>query len=414
MRKIISILLVSALLLTGCSSGTENNNANQDVESNDVVSNEEPLVVVEDDPKSFSTLDDEALLTYFEDKVYEGSIESLNGDDYFVQNIQAVYLSKEYLEEVEYNSRENVFFGYTLSELDKQFNGKKYVFTLDENNQTNVKEFEKYELFDEETLNRIIKNVAIGGGVILLCATISVVSAGLGAPAVSAVFAVSAKTATEFAISGAAFGGLVGGIAKGIETGDMGEALKAAALEGSEGFKWGAISGAIAGGATEAIGLKGATLNGLSMNEAAQIQKESKYPLSIIKQMKSVKEYEVYKKAGLQAIKLKKGPTILARKIDLEHVSELGGKQVTNLERIKRGYAAIDPATGKALQLHHIGQKADGALAILTEAEHQGNAAILNVAGKESEIDRELFASQRKEIWKKLAELFEKGKIKQC
>ena len=40
---------------------------------------------------------------------------------------------------------------------------------------------------------------------------------------------------------------------KGIETRNFDSAMKAAALAGSEGFKWGAISGAVVGGASKAI-----------------------------------------------------------------------------------------------------------------------------------------------------------------
>ena len=64
---------------------------------------------------------------------------------------------------------------------------------------------------------------------------------------------------------------------------------------------------------------------------------------------------------------------------------------------MQRGLAPLDPATGKAYQLHHIGQKADGTLAVVTEAQHQGNSAILNIVGKESEINRA--ATVRKEFW---------------
>lgn len=79
----------------------------------------------------------------------------------------------------------------------------------------------------------------------------------------------------------------------------MNEAVKAAAFAGSESLKWGAISGAVSGGVSEGFALKGATLNGLSMNEAAAIQKESKLPLDIIKSFHSKDEYNVYKNAGL-------------------------------------------------------------------------------------------------------------------
>lgn len=68
-------------------------------------------------------------------------------------------------------------------------------------------------------------------------------------------------------------------------------------------------------------------------------------------------------------------------------------------------YAPLDPATGKAYQLHHIGQKADGALAVLTESQHQGNAAILNIFGKESEIARTEFAATRKAFWEYLGKV---------
>ena len=37
----------------------------------------------------------------------------------------------------------------------------------------------------------------------------------------------------------------------GVETGDVKSAVKSAALEGSKGFMWGAIGGAVSGGAGE-------------------------------------------------------------------------------------------------------------------------------------------------------------------
>lgn len=56
----------------------------------------------------------------------------LDSSDYFVENVQAVYISQEYLDELAFNSQENVYFGYTLSELNAQFQGEKYIFTLGE------------------------------------------------------------------------------------------------------------------------------------------------------------------------------------------------------------------------------------------------------------------------------------------
>lgn len=222
---------------------------------------------------TYNSLKDSNLLKYVEDSIYENAINALDSDMYFVENVKAVYISKEYIEELEYNSKNNIYFGYTLQELDEQFQGKKYYFTVDDNGKTVVKEVEN--ISDDDSYNKIIKNVAIGTGVILICVTVSVVTAGAGAPAVSMIFAASAKSATTFALSSGAIGGVTAGIAKGIETGDVKESVKAGLLAGSEGFKWGAVSGAVVGGAGKAVALKGATLNGLTMNEAAVIQKES-------------------------------------------------------------------------------------------------------------------------------------------
>ena len=347
----------------------------------------------------FTGLSDPGLLSYLEDDIYSELVTDLNSDEYFVENVSAVYVSKEYLEELAYNSKTNVFFGYSLEELDAQFQGTRYAFTLGPNGDTIVQPFEAYD----DTYDTILRNVAIGSGVILVCVTVSVVTAGAGAPAVSMIFAASAKTGTVMAMSGGAFGGLASGIVKAVETDDWNEILKAAALGGSEGFKWGAISGGIGGGAQEAIALKGATLNGLTMNEAALIQKESGYPLDVIKQFKSMDQYEICKRAGLRS-QMIDGHTALVRNIDLDFTDEFGR---TNLDRMKQGLAALDPATGESYQLHHIGQKADSTLAILSEAEHMqgGNNQIWHELGKATEVHGvgNTWDIQRQAFWKAIA-----------
>ncbi len=148
---------------------------------------------------------------------------------------------------ISYNSQANIFFGYTLAELDAQFQGTRYVFSLGDNGETIVKPFENYD----DTYEKVLKNVAIGTGVILLCVTVTVVTGGVGLTTVSMVFAASAKTATTYALSGAILGGVSAGIVEGVRTKHFDSALKAAALSGSEQFKWGAISGAIMGGASK-------------------------------------------------------------------------------------------------------------------------------------------------------------------
>lgn len=392
MKRLIALFLSLTMILTGCSKPQAKNPASEST----INTVSAPAEWVEVLPE-FDSLSDEDLLLEVENLVYRETVEALDSEEYVVENVSAVYLSKEYLEEASFNSQSNVYFGYTLAELDEIFQGTRYIFTLGDDGTTAVQEL---QVVDDHTAETMLRNIAIGTGVILVCVTVSVVSAGAGAPAVSIIFAASATTAKIMAVSSAAFGGISAGVVKGIETGDFDEAMEAAALGATEGFKWGAVSGAVIGGGNEAFLLKSATKSGLTMNEVALIQKESNLPMDVISQFHSMKEYLVYKEAGLKPV-IVNGRVALVQDIDLDYVSELSdGTKVTNLERMQRGFAPIEPATGKAYQLHHIGQKADGTLAVLTEDQHLGNSTILNIAGKASEIDRPGFGNTRKEFWK--------------
>ena len=301
MKKALAILISCVILLTGCgvndaadsSPESIHTSTEQTVESvTDSVLSSETEAHVETDQENISTtqmaatplltvdttseeyintlgftsLNDPNLKRYVEDTVYTDLVNQLDSDKYFVENVEAVYISKEYLDELAYNSQENIYFGYKLSELDEAFQGEKYIFTLGENGQTDVVPFEEYD----DTYDKVIRNVAIGTGVILLCVTVSVVTGGVGAPAVSMIFAASAKSATGFALSSGVISGVSAGVVEGIQTHDFDKSLKEAALKGSDGFMWGAITGAITGGVSEAkvvSALKGAdvTANRLTL-----------------------------------------------------------------------------------------------------------------------------------------------------
>lgn len=399
MKRLIALILACALL-TGCAPQTNSDGSQEETTTPATSQPESAYSFTEEEPPEFSDLNDVNLLPYLEDSIYSELVTALNSEDYFVENVNAIYISKEYLEEVAYNSQENIYFGYTLSELDSYFQGTRYVFTLGDDGQTVVTEFQKYD----DTYDQMLKNVAIGTGVILVCVTVSIVTYGAGAPAVSMIFAASAKTGTIMALSSGVFSGVSAGVVKGIETGDLNESMKAAALAGSEGFKWGAISGTIAGGAGEAIALKGATLNGLTMNEAALIQKESGYPLDVIKQFSCIEQYQICQSAGLSP-HMVNGNMALIRKIDLNYVDDMGR---TNLQRMEQGIAALDPS-GTPYELHHIGQHADSTLAVLTKAEHMqgGNNKIWHVFGEPTEVHGvgNTWDLQRQQFWKQLAKM---------
>ena len=290
MKRILALFLSCAMLLTGCTANTEippsnessasdyveevNTQTNTEVaissdglidetslsetasisipDSDNITANSSTNPQENIEALSFMTLNDPDLLQYVEDTVYTELVNQLNSDDYIVESVQAMYMPEEYYAEVEFNSQENEYFGYKSSELNAVFQGTKYIFTLDDHGQTTVQEM---EVLDDDTYDQIVKNVAIGTGVILICVTVSIVSAGVGAPAVSLVFAASAKTATTFALSSAALVGVSAAFVKGVETRNVKETMKAAALGASDGFKWGAISGAVVGAASESYKL---------------------------------------------------------------------------------------------------------------------------------------------------------------
>lgn len=408
MKRIIAIVLSCALLLVGCgqnvTTSDKQGNANiiiqehsdgksetLDEKTEDEIGDDTPYEYVVD----FESLDDEELQRYVRDNLYNELVAQINSNEYFVENVSTVYISQEYIDELTYNSKPNVYFGYTLEEIDAVYQGTRYVFTLGEEGDTIVVPFEEYD----DTFDQVIKNVAVGSGVILICVTVSVVTGGAGAPAISMIFAAGAKTGTACALSSGALGAVAAGIATGVESGNMDEALKAAALAGSEGFKWGAISGAISGGTTEFVALKGAALNGLSMNEAALIQKESGYPLDVIKQFHSIDEYNVFKEANLKTMMIDGKNALIRTDIDLDLVDEYGR---TNLQRMLKGLAPLDE-NGFSYELHHVGQEANATLAILTQAEHDN--AVLHGFKIISEIDRNAFNTQRKNFWKAMANI---------
>lgn len=253
MRKLVASILILSLLLAGCA-GPVAPNTPSDIPA------EPPLVEVttpnseqpaSEEQLNFLSLSDPNLLSYVEDAIL-AEIEALfSSDDYRVECVTASYVSKEYLDELAYNSKSNVYFGYTLREIEEQFAGTRYIFTLDDEGETVVKAFEAYD----DTFDQVIRNVAIGSGTILICVTVSALSGGLGATTISTIFAASAKTGTTFALSSGGFAAVTSGIVAGITSGDVETTVKAAALSGSEGYMWGAITGEIVGGASKAMEL---------------------------------------------------------------------------------------------------------------------------------------------------------------
>mgnify|MGYP000865624871 FL=1 len=200
------------------------------------------LASQEEETESLSP-SDPAYLKSLEDSVYAKLNEQLATDDVKVESVEAIYYSKEYLEEMLYNSKSNIYFGYTLEELNQQFKGQRYVFQLSESGETEVVPFEDYD----DSFERIIKNIATGSGVILVCATISIATGGT----VSAVFAAAATTGLKVGLSSALSTAVISGGLTAVNTGDLKASIKQTTLDSSEAFKWGAIVGSVSGGTSK-------------------------------------------------------------------------------------------------------------------------------------------------------------------
>ena len=399
MKKILSLLIAVSVILTGCENASNVSDttpsetttvSTTETSAEEILSYDYSSSEYLDDEaqrQNFRSLSDPELLDFMEGALYSHLVDEL-GEDEFIDNVEAVYISQEFIDELSYNSKANVFFGYTLKELDEQFKGTSYIFTV-ENGQTVVKPRSPYD----DTYDKMIQNVAIGTGVILICVTISVVTYGAGAPAASMIFAAAAKSGAIMGVSSGAISGVATGIVSGLKTNDWNQALKEGALAASESFKFSVIAGSILGGAGEAIGLHNvANATKLTMDQVATIQRESKLPLEFIKQFETFEQYEIVRGQKLRGMIIN-GKQAIVREIDLNP---------TNLERMSKGLAPLD-SNGVAYELHHLKQDPSGILAVLTREEHigAGNKSIWHKVVKGSNVDHGAeWIKTTKNFWK--------------
>lgn len=126
------------------------------------------------------------------------------------------------------------------------------------------------------------------------------------------------------------------------------------------------------------------------------------WPKEVLDAIGSEAEAKIYEDANLESAQVNGKEALIRTDIDYAQTDEFGK---TNLERMEQGRAPIT-VDGKKIELHHIGQKSDSALAELTPAEHRcnGNDNVLHNKLKESEIVREDFDKERQEYWKARAE----------
>ena len=110
MKRLIALILSFALLLSGCAPVQMNQEPTDNTTAPTAELPAQTTVWVDTVPE-YNALDDADLLNHLEDLVYRETVSSLNSTEYVVENISAEYITKEYLEEVAYNSRSNIYFG---------------------------------------------------------------------------------------------------------------------------------------------------------------------------------------------------------------------------------------------------------------------------------------------------------------
>ncbi len=140
----------------------------------------------------------------------------------------------------------------------------------------------------------------------------------------------------------------------------------------------------------------------LSEEDKREICEETGWSKSVIDMMDSREEVETYKNANLKEAEINGKKCLIRFDIDMEQRDEFGH---SNKERIENGNSPLTKS-GEKVELHHIGQREDSPLAELTMQEHRskGNDAVLHDKQKESEVDHNKFARERKQYWKSRAE----------
>ena len=353
------------------------------------------------------SLNNPEFLTLLEEQVYQNLITHLDSTDYYVANVEVIYVSNEYLSELEFNSQTNIYFGYSLDQLNEFFEGKHYIFTLGSEGETVVQEL----TVPDNTFHDTVKTVMIGGGIVLVCAT--VVDLANGGAVTGSIIAFAKEIGTPALKSGAIkfISTLVQNISgKELNAKNLDQALQTSVTAGAEKFAWSALSGVFKKVTGVSIPLTGTGSNGLSNSESAQIQQDQGLPLDFINNFHSMEEYQVYLDASLECRKVN-GQWAYIRDIDWEQVDDQGR---TNAQRVQEGLSPLDPE-GESYELHHIGQRTDSPLAILTSREHEENFSALHANTGETEGEQPSQGSdwtqQRRAFWKALLEMYWNGEL---
>lgn len=160
----------------------------------------------------------------------------------------------------------------------------------------------------------------------------------------------------------------------------------------------------------------------LSLTEQLSLRLRTGWSSEILDAIRSKEEADIYIRAGLKEAQIGGRKALIRSDIDWSDYSILRNKwlrnkladydkwaEYNNADLIGEGFPPRDQ-NGDPYELHHIGQRQNSPFAELTWAEHMGdgNNVILHQMGKESEIDREYFDTEKSAYWQARFKAFSK------
>ena len=110
-------------------------------------------------------------------------------------------------------------------------------------------------------------------------------------------------------------------------------------------------------------------------NDIARIKMEGGFSDATIRFMRSTDEFKVYQDADLMEYEIEGRKLLIPKDLDWSFVDPATG--LTNRQLVNEGYNPVDH-NGIKYELHHVGQKKNSPLALLTRDQHQKNHSILH------------------------------------
>ena len=153
----------------------------------------------------------------------------------------------------------------------------------------------------------------------------------------------------------------------------------------------------------------------LQESDYVKLSRESGWSPETVRWITTREQYELLRSAGLHEERICGRLCLVKDHIDVDYVFVTEtGVRISNREQMQKGNSPRDAATGKPIELHHLGQDANSPFVELTPEEHRlsGNYSIWHANRKPSwrEIDGEKskFNKEREKHWKTRLQQIEK------